>query len=144
MSLVAYESSDESDRDDGAPEPRGLFSSLPAPKRSGPGIKAPAVPEQTRTKKSSEPVKITVPRISVTSVSEFILINVSVVKKNDDDDDESKCSDLVSLWKFWDLNVRNNINVLTFFLPSRTVCVHQVTLITTRDSFHLHQQSTSI
>ncbi|XP_062865335.1 proline-rich protein PRCC [Trichomycterus rosablanca] len=73
MSLVAYESSDESDRDDGAPEPRGsvksggLFSSLPAPKRSGPGVKPPSVPDPARTKKRSEPVKITVPQISAAS-----------------------------------------------------------------------------
>lgn len=76
MSLVAYDSSDDSERDDPSPEPRssakpgGLFTSLPAPKRSEPAVENQKPgPELLRAKKRSEPVRINVPEIRADSVS---------------------------------------------------------------------------
>ncbi|TRY74354.1 hypothetical protein DNTS_032048 [Danionella cerebrum] len=74
MSLVAYDSSDDSDRDEPqsrAPatgSSRGLFASLPAPKNSSSGQTLAPQPKRTgldlpKPKKRSEPVKITVPVI---------------------------------------------------------------------------------
>ncbi|XP_067282126.1 proline-rich protein PRCC [Pseudorasbora parva] len=73
MSLVAYDSSDDSDRDDSPGLPArpagktgGLFASLPAPKKTE---QAPAPPPKRMTmdlpkpKKRTEPVKISVPVI---------------------------------------------------------------------------------
>ncbi|XP_053468419.1 proline-rich protein PRCC [Ictalurus furcatus] len=77
MSLVAYDSSDDSERDDPSPEPRssakpgGLFTSLPAPKRSEPAVENQKPgPELLRAKKRSEPVRINVPEIRAESSDE--------------------------------------------------------------------------
>lgn len=73
MSLVAYDSSDESDREDAVPEPRSsaaprsLFASLPAPKRSEPGGSSRNITLPSKTKKRSEPVKIAVPELKAAS-----------------------------------------------------------------------------
>ncbi|XP_076864426.1 proline-rich protein PRCC [Brachyhypopomus gauderio] len=89
MSLVAYDSSDDSDRDD-APAPNvplrartGLFASLPAPKRpesdsrvseTSKDANAPVNKrtsgELPRAKKRAEPVRITVPHITASSDSD--------------------------------------------------------------------------
>lgn len=76
MSLVAYDSSDDSERDDPSPEtrssgkPGGLFASLPAPRRSEPaGGNLKSGPELPRAKKRSEPVRISAPEIRADSVS---------------------------------------------------------------------------
>ncbi|KAM9494729.1 proline-rich protein PRCC [Clarias gariepinus] len=75
MSLVAYDSSDDSERDDPSPEPRslakpgGLFASLPAPKRPEPAAGS-LKPELPRAKKRSEPVRISVPEIRADSSDE--------------------------------------------------------------------------
>ncbi|MCI4391732.1 hypothetical protein PGIGA_G00137930 [Pangasianodon gigas] len=77
MSLVAYDSSDDSERDDPSPEPRssakpgGLFASLPAPKRSEPAVgKQKPGPELPRARKRSEPVRISAPEIRADSSDE--------------------------------------------------------------------------
>lgn len=73
MSLVAYDSSDDSDRDESPASPLrpagkigGLFASLPAPKTAGqtsaPQPKRMSM-ELPKPKKRAEPVKITVPEI---------------------------------------------------------------------------------
>ncbi|XP_059411873.1 proline-rich protein PRCC-like [Carassius carassius] len=69
MSLVAYDSSDDSDRDEcpaSAPRPAGkiggLFASLPAPRTSAPQPKRMTV-DLPKAKKRTDPVKITVPVI---------------------------------------------------------------------------------
>lgn len=84
MSLVAYDSSDDSDRDD-APSSAarpvksgGLFASLPAPKTaeigsnkgqaSAPQFQRMGV-DLPKPKKRTEPVKITVPEIKPADVS---------------------------------------------------------------------------
>ncbi|KAI5091096.1 proline-rich protein PRCC [Silurus meridionalis] len=77
MSLVAYDSSDDSERDDPSPAPRssnkagGMFASLPAPKRPEPAMGNP-VPglELPRAKKRSEPVRISAPEIRADSSDE--------------------------------------------------------------------------
>lgn len=79
MSLVAYDSSDDSDRDEApalAPRPAGriggLFASLPAP-RTADQTPAPQHKRMTldlpKPKKRTEPVKITVPEIKPADVS---------------------------------------------------------------------------
>jgi len=78
MSLVAYDSSDDSDRDDSpglvarpAGKIGGLFASLPAPKKT----QQPSVPQPKKVmdlpkpKKRTEPVRITVPEIKPADVS---------------------------------------------------------------------------
>ncbi len=81
MSLVAYDSSDDSDRDESpasalrpAGKIGGLFASLPAPKTADP-TSAPQPKRMTmglsKPKKRAEPVKITVPAIKPADVSFF-------------------------------------------------------------------------
>lgn len=85
MSLVAYDSSDDSDRDDTPGLPArpagkigGLFASLPAPKKAEirPNRDQTSAPQPQRMnmdlpkpKKRTEPVKITVPEIKPGDVS---------------------------------------------------------------------------
>lgn len=79
MSLVAYDSSDDSDRDDSpgllarpAGKIGGLFASLPAPRKtqqaSAPQPKKVTM-ELPKPKKRTEPVRITVPEIKPADVS---------------------------------------------------------------------------
>lgn len=79
MSLVAYDSSDDSDRDESPASPvrpagkiGGLFASLPAPKTaeqtSAPHPKRMSM-DLPKPKKRAEPVKITVPEIKPADVS---------------------------------------------------------------------------
>lgn len=87
MSLVAYDSSDDSDRDNAPSSPArppaksgGLFTSLPAPKKAeiGSNRYQTSAPQPQRMgldltlpkpKKRTEPVKITVPEIKHADVS---------------------------------------------------------------------------
>lgn len=79
MSLVAYDSSDDSDRDDSTPSPArpagkigALFAALPPPKKTE-QASAPQPKRMTldlpKPKKRTEPVKITVPEIKPADVS---------------------------------------------------------------------------
>ncbi|KAK2836143.1 hypothetical protein Q7C36_014012 [Tachysurus vachellii] len=76
MSLVAYDSSDDSERDDPVPEsrssakPGGLFGSLPAPKRSEPAVGNLKSGPEPRGRKRAEPVRITAPEIQEDSSDE--------------------------------------------------------------------------
>ncbi|XP_051992655.1 proline-rich protein PRCC-like [Xyrauchen texanus] len=75
MSLVAYDSSDDSDRDDAPSLPTrpagnigGLFASLPVPKKSSTAQIAASQPKRMnldlpKPKKRTDPVKITIPEI---------------------------------------------------------------------------------
>lgn len=73
MSLVAYDSSDDSERDDSSPQPRS--SDQPAPKRAEPvvgrlraGLRSGM--ELPQAKKRAEPVRITAPEIRADSSDE--------------------------------------------------------------------------